>query len=88
MKPFKSIPFILFSLLCCLPATGITIAKGVSVYRQQINDPEAVCFTPEHFSITADEKAGLYDVGNEILCFSTFRLRLTEHLKNIRKFLK
>ena len=60
MKTFKSIALILFSL-CCFTAAGITIDKGVSVYRQQINDTEAVYFTPEHFSITADGKTDVSD---------------------------
>ena len=60
MNLFKSIFPILFSLCCC-SATGITITKGVSVYRQQMNDPEAVYFTPEHFPITPDGKTDVSD---------------------------
>jgi len=60
MNPFKSIVLILFSL-CFFPTFGITIPPSVSVYRQQINDPEAVYFTPEHFPITADGKTDVTD---------------------------
>ena len=60
MNSFKSIILILFSL-CCFSAAGITIDKGVSVYRQQINDPEAVYFTPQYFPITADGKTDVSD---------------------------
>jgi len=60
MNSFKSFIFILFSL-CCLQAAGITITKGVSVYRQQINDPNAMYFTTENFPITADGKTDVSD---------------------------
>ena len=60
MNPLKSILLIILCL-CCFPSAGITIAKGISVYRQQINDPEAVYFTPEHFPITADGKTDVSD---------------------------
>ena len=60
MNSVKSIICVFLSF-CCLPAASLTIVKGVSVYRQQINDPDAVYFTPKYFPITADGKTDVSD---------------------------
>ena len=61
MKTFSRLTFV-FSVLVTSVAIAQTINKE-SVYKQKINDPEAVYFTPDSFSITNDGKS---DVSDEL----------------------
>ena len=57
-KTYPLIPLVVCFLTSISQAINV---HGVSVYKQKLNDPEAVYFTPENFNIQTDGKKYVSD---------------------------
>lgn len=52
-----------FILTCIVVSANAGNINSESIYQDRLNDPEAVCFTPDNFAVTADGKT---DVSDEL----------------------
>lgn len=60
---FKRILLLAFIIVCMIFIPHTATSQSVSFYKQKLNDPEAVYFTPDKFNIQTD---GRKDVSDEL----------------------